>query len=90
MKEKIQNKISLFINNAISMFHWIKNKKQIEEEHRKEDEQYNRRCTEISELNKEIVKLKQQLENTNKLKTIYLGRCKNLKRKLVECENKNA
>lgn len=77
-------------NKTLSMFYWIKNKKKLEEEHQKEDEQYNQRCTEINELNKEITNLKQQLENANRLKTIYLGRCKSLKRKLAEYENKNS
>lgn len=90
MKEKIQNRISLFIDNTISMFYWIKNKKKLEEERQEEDEQYNQQCTKINDLNKEITNLKKQLENTNKLKAIYLGRCKSLKRKLVECENKNS
>lgn len=77
-------------NKFLSMFYWIKNKRTIEEEHQKEDEQYNQRCTEIGELNKEIDILKKQLENEIKLKKIYLSRCKTLKRKLVECENKNS
>ena len=72
------------------MFYWIKNKKAIEEEHRKEDEQYNQQLIEFGNLSKENTSLKNRLENEIKLKKIYLSRCKTLKRKLVEYENKSS
>ncbi len=77
-------------NKAVSMFYWIKNKKAIEEEHQKEDDQYNQQCIEINNLHKEIENLKNQLKNEINLKKIYLSRCKSLKRKLAEHENKTS
>lgn len=64
-------------NNFLSMFYWMKNKRTIEKEHQKEDEQYNQTLTEIAEL-------KKQLKNEIKWKTIYCNRCKRLRKKLNE------
>lgn len=90
MKEKIQNKISLFINNAISMFYWIKNKHQLEIESQKEHDEYLEVQADNYKLKCQISKLEKQIANEIKLKRRYVTNCKNLRKELNKYENKNA
>ena len=66
------------LNKFLSMFYWIKNKPIIEEEIQKADEQYYQQCIEIGNLNKEISKLKKQLDDQTRLKNYYSKRCRKL------------
>lgn len=71
-------------NKTLSMFYWIKNKKAIEEEHQKEDEQHNQLLVENYELKRQISKLENQLTNEIKLKNRYPTNSQNLRKKLNE------
>lgn len=72
------------ISKFISMYFWIKNKKNLEIENQKQDEQYHKCLIEIKDLKNTIKKLECEYAKEKRMKQLYLSRCKSLSKRLLE------
>lgn len=75
-------------NKILSMYYWIKNKKDMEEEQQEEDKQYNNCLITIARLQKQLDKKDIEIKTQTNLKNIYLTKIKKLQNRLKQHEKK--